>query len=205
MAFAGGPVTPLALLGIAAAVVSVVDLVPYVRDTLRSETRPHRGTWLIWSALGATAFASQLADGGSWSLAMVGTQAAAMTLVFVLSLRFGTGGVGAWDLCLLGAAAVGVAGWVVAAQPVVATLFVVVADAAGVALMLPKTWRDPWSETLSTYVLAGAAGALGAGSVGAMDVSLLLYPVYFAVVNGATAAFIAYRRRTIPAVRVRHA
>jgi arginine decarboxylase len=48
---------------IAAAVVSLVDLVPYVRDTLRQLTRPHRGTWLIWSALGATGFASQLADG----------------------------------------------------------------------------------------------------------------------------------------------
>lgn len=194
--------TLFALLGIAAAVLSLLDLVPYVRDTLRGLTRPHRGTWLIWSALGATAFASQLADGAGWSLAMVGVQAVSMTLVLVLSLRFGTGGVGVYDLCLISAAALGIVGWVVSAQPEVATLCVVGADAAGVALMLPKTWRDPWSETLSTYALAGAAGVLSAASVGAMDVSLLLYPGYFAVANGATAAVIAYRRRTISIARV---
>ncbi|HEX5259825.1 MAG TPA: hypothetical protein VFW18_00005, partial [Gaiellales bacterium] len=65
---------PVAIAGIAAAVLSLIDPVPYVRDILRGLTRPHRGTWLIWSALGATAFASQFADGASWSLAMVGVQ-----------------------------------------------------------------------------------------------------------------------------------
>jgi hypothetical protein len=182
------------LLGVAAAVVALVDLVPYVRDTLRRLTRPHRGTWLIWSVLGTTGFASQLADGGTWSLLMVGVETGSTVLVFALSLRFGRGGVGAYDVCLTSTAALGVAGWAVSSHPVVATTFVVAADAVGVAMMLPKTWRDPWSETLSTYSLAGTAGLLSAAAVGAMDLSLLLYPVYFAIANGGTAAVIAYRR-----------
>lgn len=199
MEWGGGLVTLLALFGIGAAVLSLVDPVPYVRDILRGLTRPHRGTWLIWSALGATAFASQLADGASWSLGMVGVQTVSMTLVLVLSLRFGIGGVGVYDLCLIGAAGLGIVGWAISAEPVVATTFVVGADAAGVLLMLPKTWRDPWSETLSTYALAGGSGVLSAAAVGAMDVSLLIYPVYFAIVNGGTAGLIAYRRQAIAA------
>ena len=188
------------LLGVAAAIVSMVDLVPYVCDTLRSVTRPHRGTWLIWSVLGATGFASQLADGGSWSLLMVGVETASTMLVFALSLRFGMGAIGACDFCLIGVAGLGVVGWAVSSHPVVATTCVVAADAVGVALMLPKTWRDPWSETLSTYSLAGTAGVLSAAAVGAMGVSLLLYPVYFAIANGATAIVIAYRRRSTAAL-----
>jgi hypothetical protein len=190
-------VTLLALLGISAAVLSLIDPVPYVRDILRGLTRPHRGTWLIWSTLGATAFASQLADGASWSLGMVGVQTVSMTLVLVLSIRFGMGGVGLYDLCLIGAAGLGIACWAISSQPAVATMFVVVADAAGVALMMPKTWRDPWSETQSMYVLASASGVLSAAAVGAIDASLLLYPAYFAVVNGGTAGVIAHRRRAI--------
>lgn len=185
----------LPLLGVAAAVVSLVDLVPYARDTLRHVTRPHRGTWLIWSILGATGFAAQLADGGTWSLLMVGVEAASTALVFALSLRFGMGGIGTYDLCLTSTAVLGVAGWAISSHPVVATACVIAADAVGVALMLPKTWRDPWSETLSTYWLAGTAGALSAAAVGALDVSLLLYPVYFSLANGGTAGVIAYRRR----------
>jgi hypothetical protein len=188
-------VTTLALLGIAAAVISLVDPIPYIRDILRGRTRPHRGTWLIWSTLGATAFASQLSDGGSWSLAMIGVQTLTMTLVFLLSIRGGVGGVGAYDLTMIGAAGLGVVGWLLTDQPVVATVFVVVADSIGVALMLPKTWRDPWSETPSMYMLASVSGVLSAAAVGALDVSLLLYPSYFALANGLTAWVIVARRR----------
>jgi hypothetical protein len=195
-------VTLVAVFGIAAAALSLIDPVPYVRDILRGLTRPQRGTWLIWSTLGAVAFASQLADGASWSLAMVGVQTISMTLVLVLSIRFGMGGVGVYDLCLIGAAGVGIAGWAISSEPAVATMFVVAADAAGVALMLPKTWTDPWSETQSTYALAGASGVLSAAAVGALDASLLLYPAYFAVVNGATAAVIAHRRKAISKLAV---
>ena len=97
---------------------------------------------------------------------MVGVEAASTLLVFTLSLRFGMGGIGRYDLCLTGAAVLGVSGWAISSQPVVATACVVAADAVGVALMLPKTWRDPWSETLSTYALAGTAGVLSAGRRG---------------------------------------
>ena len=95
-------VTQVALAGVAAAVLSLIDPIPYVRDILHGLTRPHRGTWLIWSALGVTAFASQLADGARWSLALVGVQTAATTLILVLSIRFGMGGLGAADLCMIG-------------------------------------------------------------------------------------------------------
>jgi hypothetical protein len=40
-------------------------MVPYLRDTVRRATRPHRGTWLIWSVLAVVAYFSQRADGAS--------------------------------------------------------------------------------------------------------------------------------------------
>jgi hypothetical protein len=49
------------------------------------------------------------------------------------------------------------------------------------------------SETLSTFLLAAAAGCLGAAAVGAFELELLLYPAYFALVNAATAAVIMLR------------
>ena len=47
------PMSDLApVFGVLAAVVGVADTIPYVRDTLRGSTRPHRGTWLIWGVPG---------------------------------------------------------------------------------------------------------------------------------------------------------
>jgi hypothetical protein len=186
-------------LGLLAGLLAVVGPVPYVRDVVRGTTRPHRGTWLIWSALGCTAVASQWASGGGWSLLAVTIQATTTLLVLVLSLRRGVGGVSLAELSLLGVAGLGLVAWAVSSRPVVAMVCVLVADVVGVVLMLPKTWRDPWSETPSAFALGAGSGALGAGAVGGLTVDLLLYPVYFALVNAATAAVILGRRRSLAA------
>jgi hypothetical protein len=187
------------LLGVLAGVMSVADTIPYVRDILRGRTRPHRGTWLIWGTLAIVVVLSQRADGASWSLVMVVTDAVLTLLIFALSIRRGVGGVARGEVAMIGIAAVGVAGWAIADEPLVATAGVIAADLTGAALMVPKTWRDPASETLSTFAFASAAGALAAGAVGALDASLLLYPVYFCLVNGALAALIVQRRAVIAA------
>jgi hypothetical protein len=54
--------------------------------------------------------------------------------------------------------------------------------------MLPKICYDPRSETPSSFMLAAACGGLGTAAVGALDVSPLLYPAYFGIVNAATAS-----------------
>jgi hypothetical protein len=185
--------------GLLGGLLAMVDPVPYVRDIVRGTTRPHCGTWLIWSTLGCTALASQWAGGGGWSLVVLTVQAVSTTLVFVLSTWRGVGGVSPAELALLGVAGLGVAGWAVSSQPVVATVCVLVADAVGVVLMLPKTWRDPWSETASTFALAAGSGVLGTVAVGELAGDLLLYPAYFAVVNAVTAGVILGRRRSLVA------
>jgi hypothetical protein len=187
------------LLGLAAALIGLADMAPYVRDTLRRSTRPHRGTWLIWTVLAVVVSLSQRADGGSWSVAMAVAQAVTNGLVLVLAIRLGTGGVSALDATLIAVAGAGVAGWLLAGDPLVATTCVVGADLLAVAMMVPKTWRDPGSETQSTFAWAGLAGALGACAVGSLEPSLLLYPVYYCVANGGLALLIGARRAAVRA------
>ena len=183
-------------LGLSAALVGIANTVPYVRDTLRGATRPHRGTWLIWSVLAVLVCLSQRADGATWSLLMPATQVLLIGLVFVLAIQRGEGGLGKLDALMIAIAGAGIAGWLVAEEPLAGTACVVVADLVAAALMVPKTFRDPKSETLSTFVLASVAGALAAASVGAADLALLLYPVYFCLVNAAIALLI-YQRRVV--------
>ena len=182
------------VLGLLAGVVSIADTIPYVRDTVRGTTRPHRGTWLIWSVLAIVVCLSQRADGASWSLIMAAAQAVLTSAVFLLSIRRGEGGLSPADLLMIALAGGGMMGWIVADEPVIATACVVAADLIGAAMMVPKTYRDPGSETLATFALASLSGALAAGAVGALTPSLLLYPVYYCLVNGAIAVLILHRR-----------
>jgi hypothetical protein len=185
------------VLGVLAGAIGVADTVPYVRDILRGNTRPHRGTWLIWGVLALVVCMSPRADGASWSLIMAGTQAIVTSLIFLLAIRHGEGGVSAIEIAMIAVAGGGVVGWILADEPIVATACVVAADLIGAAMMLPKTYRDPESETLATFALASLGGALAVGAVGVVDVSLLLYPVYFCLVNGALAVLIHQRRRVL--------
>jgi hypothetical protein len=185
------------VLGVAAGAIAVVDTIPYVRDTVRGRTRPHRGTWGIWGVLAIVVCLSQRADGASWSLLMVTAQAALTSFIFLLALRLGEGGVSPLELVMIAVAGLGVVGWIVVDEPIIATACVVAADLIGAAMMVPKTWRDPESETLVTFAFASVAGALAAGAVGTLDVSLLLYPVYFCLANGAIAVLIVERRHAI--------
>lgn len=192
--------------GVLAAVVGVVDTVPYVRDMLRGATRPHRGTWLIWGVLAIVVCLSQRADGASWSLVMAVAQVVLTSVIFVLAIRMGEGGLSASDGVLIAIAGGGVAGWMLAQEPIVATACIIAADLIAAAMMVPKVHRDPGSETLATFALASGGGALAAGAVGMVDVSLLVYPVYYCLVNAALALFIHHRRAVLggaPALTLR--
>jgi hypothetical protein len=123
----------------------------------------------------APAGSAPRSDRPSWSLIMAAVQAALTSVIFLLSIRRGEGGLSTTELTMIALAGAGVIGWIVADQPIIATTCVVVADLVGAAMMIPKTYRDPNSETLATFAFAGLGGALAAGAVGAIDLSLLLY------------------------------
>jgi hypothetical protein len=184
----------LPVFGVLGGIVGIADTVPYVRDTICGSTRPHRGTWLIWAILAIVASLSQRAGGASWSLVMTATQAILTTLVFVLATRYGEGGLSRRELSLIAIAAAGVLGWTIVREPTVAIVCVIAADLIGVAIMAPKAYHDPQSETLATYALASVSGALGATAVGTLDASLLAYPIYYCVINAATAILLHHRR-----------
>jgi hypothetical protein len=190
-------VSPTVVFGSLAGVTSVLDAAPYIRDVIERTTRPHRGTWLIWSVLSITALWSQVAAGAAWSIVMIAADAVLTSLIFALSIRRGVGGLSSSDVTVLAIAAVGVVAWAISSTPVIATTFVVFADTLAIGLMLPKTWRDPASETAALYVLASVSGILSALAVGALDPTLLLFPVYFAIANAFIASVIVARRTRI--------
>jgi len=192
------------VLGLLAGLLGVLGTIPYVCDMLRGSTRPHRGTWLIWSVLACTVCFSQRADGATWSLVMAATHAVLTTGIFLLSIRWGGGGVSPGDWAAVGVAGLGVLVWLAADEPVLATLCVVGVDLVAVLMMVPKAYRDPHSETPVTFALGSLSGLFAAFAVGVPDLSLLFYPVYYCAVNGALAVLIR-RRRAILAVRGRMA
>jgi hypothetical protein len=69
---------------------------------------------------------------------------------------------------------------------------------AAAAAMLPFASSSASARPAAAAASASRpAGGLAAGAVGAADVSLLCYPIYYCLVNGAIALLIHHRRAVL--------
>ena len=109
----------------------------------------------------------------------------------------GVGGVSRVELALLGIAALGIAGWQIADDPIIATCSVVVADLIGMALMLPKTYRSPGSETASTFAIGAVSTLFALAAIETLTPALALYPAYILVADVTLVTLIVVRRRAL--------
>lgn len=173
----------LAIFGYISAILSILMVVPYIRDILLLKTKPERASWFIWTVLGFIAFFSQLAKGATDSLWLTGGQTLAVLIIVLLSIRYGVGGLTKRDIRALIAAGIGLILWYVTKEAAWALLIVIAIDSVGTLLTAIKSYENPESETLSTWILSGTSGIFGALAVGSFHPILLVYPLYIVIAN----------------------
>ncbi len=178
-------------IGLLAGLLGIVMIIPYVRDILKGTTHPHRASWLIWTSLGLIATFSQLAKGATNSLWMTVAQTLATAVVFLLSIKFGTGGYSKQDRISLLLAFSGLVVWFFTKNAAYALFITIGVDAIGAGLTTIKAYKDPGSETLVTWILSAISGILGAIAVGKVDFILIAYPLYVFLANSCVIAGIA--------------
>ncbi|MDD5437587.1 MAG: hypothetical protein PHC70_00370 [Patescibacteria group bacterium] len=183
--------------GYISAVLSILMIIPYVRDILKKKTRPERASWFIWTVLGFIAFASQLAKGATHSLWLTAGQTLAVLVVFILSIKFGTGGLVSRDIKALIAAGFGLFMWYITSEPLFALVMVIFVDGTGTLLTAIKAYQEPETETLITWLISGTSGIFGVLAVGNFDPVLVAYPVYIVAANFIIASLLLLGRKRI--------
>ena len=61
----------------------------------------------------------------------------------------------------------------------------------------PKTYRNPYSETVSTYAIGVVSTLFALAAVGSTDAVALIYPIYILIADSAVVAVIFFRRRSL--------
>ena len=184
----------LQFFGVLSGTSSVIAVIPYSRDIFRGKTKPHRGSFFIWSVLGGIAFFAQLAKGATWSLFLPGTDMLATFSIFILAIWHGVGGLNRRDVSGLLLALLGLLLWYLSKQPLLALCIAIGVDGIGTVLTLIKTWEEPNSETFSSWFLAALSGLFAILAVGGLSFVLLIYPVYILLANGSIGAVILIRQ-----------
>lgn len=173
----------LSMFGYISAALSIAMVVPYIVDMLKHKTKPERASWFIWLALGSIAFFSQMAKGATESLWLTAGQTVAVSVVFLLSIKYGVGGFGRRDIKALIGATIGLILWFFTREALFALLLVILVDAMGNFLTMLKSYESPGTETLSTWFMSGTSGIFGMLAVGSINPILLAYPAYLVLAN----------------------
>ena len=187
----------LAIFGYISAILSILMIVPYIRDILLLKTKPERASWFIWTVLGFISFFSQMAKGATNSLWLTGGQTLAVLIIVLLSIKYGVGGFTKRDTRALIAAVIGLVLWYLTKEAAWALFIVIAVDTIGTALTAIKSYEDPGSETLSTWAISGTSGIFGALAVGSLNPILLVYPFYIIIANYTIVATILLGRKKL--------
>lgn len=179
--------------GIIALLLNLLGYIPYVRDIFRHKVKPHRITWGVWTILTTITAFNQVVNGGGYSSLFFISTALLVSIVFILSFKYGVGGASKIDLICLGLAIILLIYWVTLQETYISTVLAVIIDGIGAIPTIIKTYKKPETESYPQWTLAGIAGIFTMLAVPRIDWILLIYPLYVVLMN-ATIVGIKYLR-----------
>lgn len=183
-------------LGLAATILGMVGAIPYIYNTYRRKTKPHRVAWLIFLILSVISFASQFSLGARPSLFFFGWFVINNLILVTLSLRKngGYGDVSLINIVSFLLAMTSIVLWKTTNSALTALICVLVADGIGALLIVIKSYKHPHTETIFMWYLGSIAGLLNILAVGKLDGALLAAPVQVFLFNVAIVVAILFGR-----------
>lgn len=187
------------ILGVIATILVLVGYIPYIRDILKGNTKPHLYSWFIWLFVTLIAFALQV-SGGAGTASLV-TLSAALMCIVVLVLGFRNKCqvvIKKVDTIFLVLALIALGLWLIADQPILSAILTTLVDLLGFAPTVRKSWEDPYSENLLFYYLNSTRFALAVVALQNYSIVTALYPVTWLAANLLFAVMLLVRRRAMP-------
>jgi len=186
------------ILTIIATAIGVVAFLPYLRDIFSLKTKPHAYTWLIWAITQGTAVFGIWRGGGGWGALNLTIGILFVVAIFFFSLKYGTKNITKSDTIILIAALSAIVVWWQLDRPLISVIMVSAIDVIGFIPSFRKSYKDPWSETLTSWVLFSISNIF---AILALKEYNFLTVTYLVAINSANIAFFLFcffRKKFVP-------
>ena len=141
------------ILGLIAAIVSIFCYLPYIITTIQGKTKPNIATWLTWTILSIVVTATMFAERSFNTLWVPLIGAFGQGIIALLALKQGKGSWSNFDLICLFFVGLGLAFWWHYDEPMIALSMALAVDLVGVLPTFKKSYQEPESENMLTWVL----------------------------------------------------
>ncbi len=184
---------------ILAALVTIVSVLPYLRDILRGTTKPNIVSWITWTLLTSIATAAEIAAHEYVAAIFTGAAVIETGLVVIFGIRHGYVKYTSFDVVCQVAAIVGIILWQVFDSPTIGVVGAVAIDFVGALPTFRHSWIKPAEETWQTFAVSGFGGLLAILALETYNWVSLPYAVYIVGVNVVLSLIIIRRRAMLKA------
>lgn len=185
------------IIAIIAASLVVIAYIPYFKDIFARKTKPHLFTWLIWGITQGTAIAALLHGGGKFGSISLIVGAILVFVVFLLSFKYGTKDITTSDRFILISSLLAIVVWWKLDNPLAAVLMISAIDGMGYIPTVRKSFKDPWSETLSFWGIMTIICFLTIFANAEYNLLTVTYLLVLFIANLSVFLLCFFRRRTI--------
>ncbi|MBP9818442.1 MAG: hypothetical protein KBC87_00545 [Candidatus Pacebacteria bacterium] len=161
------------------------------------KTKPHLYTWLIWAITQGTAAVALIYGGGKFGSISLIIGTVLVCVIFIFTFKYGTKNITKGDTATLVVAMLAVIVWWQLKNPLLSVLMVSAIDGIGYIPTFRKSYKEPYSETVSFWILMALAAVLSILANAEYNLLTVTYLTVLAVANIIVASICVIRRKTI--------
>jgi len=176
------------------AIVQLIGIYSYIKQTLRGNTKPNRVTWLMWSVAPLIATFAALADKVTWAALPVFMAGFAPLLVFFASFinKNSYWKLGNFDYVCGALSLLALIFWAITKEPAIAIFFAIASDGIAAIPTIIKSWKYPETESVSAYATGLFNALTSFTATKTFGFSEIAFPIYLVLVNSSL-TFSIYR------------
>lgn len=182
------------LIGYSAGLISFLNMFWYMRAIIRSSIRPSLTYWLLAEVAMILIAVSSYALWDRTTLWIAVAYATTQIAIIAIALRYQYAPMHRLDKMLFVFAFLSILLWWYTKNPLYALVINVGIDASSYIPLFRKAWKNPLSEDITYWMIAGWASVLNMFAVTSLTFTSILYPWYLGIVN-ATVFIILFARR----------
>lgn len=174
-----------------------LSFIPYIVQTIQGKVRPVRVSWGVWAI---TMWVSTLAQGRLHSAEtywFVFLDTLGVSLVFLLSFRYGIGGKSRSDLLCLCLSLISIVCWLLTKDARFGIYLNMLADGIAAIPLLLHALAKPHEENGWTFAVFAAGGILSLFSNSNWAFDVVIFPVYIIILNAVLALIVLRSNRKL--------
>ena len=183
------------ILSIVAIVMMAIGYIPYIRDTVKGKTKPHVFSWGIGMVVAFIAFGLQFQEKSGPAMYVTLSAASLSSVMVFYAFKNKDKDITSFDYICLVLSVIALIAWLIAKQPVLSMIFVVLCELISFFPTVRKSWKAPYSETLSSYVTNFFRFIIALLALNKYTFVAIGFPLTWLLLNGSFAAVLIYRRK----------